>query len=352
MVVAPPTLTEAILSQPLLALVRRLDPGGRLDVLTSAALAPLYHAMPEVDEVIASSLDVESMALAGRWWLSRRLAARHYDDAYLLDQARTAVIAPWLARITRRVSLVDRASVGAPRRSATAGVVYPGTLSYARLAFDAQATLPPGIPTPHIGRAPTVDAQLLNEYDIDPRAPLFIFCASSDLGPASQWPARHFAALATLIHECWPGAVVALAGEGDEREQATHIGIMAGGRIVNLAGRADLSGLMALMRHATAVIGGESRHMHLAAALRRPHVTLYGAGDPRAERVATARRKVLWMRQPCSPCLDSHCRFGHADCMTGISPHAALAALRQALEFNTHVWAPPEAASPPPPGSR
>jgi ADP-heptose:LPS heptosyltransferase len=38
---------------------------------------------------------------------------------------------------------------------------------------------------------------------------------------------------------------------------------------------------------------------------------------------------VVWLRQPCSPCLDSDCRFGHTDCLAGIPPATVMAALRR-----------------------
>ncbi len=335
LVVAPLTLTEALRAQPLIALLRRLGPDGRLDVLACEPLAPLYRAMPEVDDVVAAAgLEPGGAALPRQWWLSRHLASRHYDDAYVLAQVRTAGIAPWLARIPNRIGLADRPSAGAPRRSATPGLSYPSSLSYARLAFDPQAALPPGIPTPQIGRPPALDEHTRRTLDLDPKAQVFLFCAASDLGPASQWPARHYVALSASIHASWPGAVIALIGDQAGRETATHVSLLSGGRIRNFAGRLDLGQTMALMQHANAIVGGESQYMLLAAALRRPHVTLYGAGDPRAERVDNARRKVLWLRAPCSPCLDAHCRFGHVECLSGISPRTAHAALRQALEYS------------------
>ena len=62
-------------------------------------------------------------------------------------------------------------------------------------------------------------------------------------------------------------------------------------------------------------------------------IALFGAGDPRSEPADEGRRRVLWLRQPCSPCLDSECRFGHGDCLVRLSPNAVMAALRETVEF-------------------
>jgi heptosyltransferase-2 len=74
--------------------------------------------------------------------------------------------------------------------------------------------------------------------------------------------------------------------------------------------------------------------MHLAAALGRPHVAIYGAGDPRSERINASRRSVMWLHLECSPCLDAHCRFGHMNCVVQQTPEQVLAALRKTMRFS------------------
>ena len=88
------------------------------------------------------------------------------------------------------------------------------------------------------------------------------------------------------------------------------------------------------MGHAAAVVTSESQYMHLAAALGRPHVAIYGAGSPRGHRVADTRRSVMWLNLECSPCLESHCRFGHMKCLSQQLPAQVFTSLRKAMRFS------------------
>ena len=76
LVVAPAAVTEAVMAQPLIALLRRFDAFGRIDVLAHADVAAVFRAVPEVDEVVQTDLSAERLALAGRFALSRRIEAQ------------------------------------------------------------------------------------------------------------------------------------------------------------------------------------------------------------------------------------------------------------------------------------
>ena len=93
-------------------------------------------------------------------------------------------------------------------------------------------------------------------------------------------------------------------------------------RALDLAVEPDLSNAGPFL--AAAVVTSESQYMHLAAALGRPHVAIYGAGDPRAERITASRRSVMWLRLECSPCFARECPLGHFRCMKEISVEQVL----------------------------
>ena len=109
---APATVTEAVLSQPLIALLRGFDPFGALDVLTTADMAPLFRSMPAVDDIIETAIAPDRIALSRRAALARQIEAKSYDCAYILQDVRTAAIAPWLARIPHRIGAAPGAAFG------------------------------------------------------------------------------------------------------------------------------------------------------------------------------------------------------------------------------------------------
>ena len=339
LVIGPSDLDEAVLAQPLIALLRRHEPRGRIDCLAPPGTAAVFRAMGELDEVLECPVCDDHFALLGRARLARLLRRRRYAVAWTLPSTRTAMIAPWLARIPtpqgrdrplrRQVDgqRTSRAATGAGRSLAR----WFASLPYATLGTTGPDPVLAG--PPRLSRPPTLGEATRRRLGLDPRQTLVLFGAGSEYGSGSQWPARHFVALANLIDGLWPTTRIAAIGRGQERQTGAHLRLISGGRIENWMGQLDLDETMALIGAAEALVTNESSLLHLAAALGRPHVALFGAGDPRSEPADEGRRRVLWLRQPCSPCLDSECRFGHGDCLVRLSPNAVMAALRETVEF-------------------
>jgi heptosyltransferase-2 len=338
LIIAPSTVTESVLTQPLLALLRRFDAFGRIDVLADQEVAPLFRAMAEPDEVIESGIPADRIALFGRIALARTLEARAYDCAFILQDNQTAAIAPWLARIPRRIGSGIGSGNGAmfgmvnQTRPAQGGRGIADR--FVALAFPPGESLPPGIPTPQLSDPPGMTDALARHLSLDTGKQLILLCPSSELGPSSEWPVRHYAELASLIALQWPDLAIGLLGRARDRATATQIALLSGESLQNWCGQLDLPQTLALVNHAAAVVTSESQYMHLAAALGRPHVAIYGAGDPRAERINNTRRSVMWLHLECSPCHDAHCKFGHINCLNQQMPAQVFATLRKSMRFS------------------
>jgi heptosyltransferase-2 len=76
-----------------------------------------------------------------------------------------------------------------------------------------------------------------------------------------------------------------------------------------------------------AFAGNDSGSMHVAGALGKPTVGIYGS--TRADRTGPLgdRTRVIYKKIECSPCLQRTCKFGHYDCLKQIQPEEVVAAL-------------------------
>ncbi len=337
LIIAPNWIGDAVMAQPLVALVRRFDPQGRIEALAPAHVAPVFSAMDEVDDVIEAPNVHGKLQLAERWRLSRRLRERRFDRCYVLPNSMKSAIAPFLAAIPERIGhrgearylLINRLHDDAAAKGR------PMVEFYAQLAFEPGSPIPASIPDPALARDAGRERAARLRVGLDATEPLVVLCPGAEYGPAKRWPARHFAALASLVAEEWPEATIALIGSAKERALATEIAALSGEELRNLCGETSLSEAIALIATSSGVVSNDSGLMHVAAALGRPQVAVFGSSDPRHTPPRSSRARVEWLHLECSPCFERDCPLGHLNCLNQIAPAAVFESLRRVMRFET-----------------
>ena len=323
------------MAQPLLSLVQRFDPQGSIDALAPPHVAPVFAAMAEVSEVIEAPNVHGKLQLRERWRLARALRARRYDRCYVLPNSMKAAIVPFLAGIAQRIGHRGEARYLLINRihEDRASKDRPMVEFYAQLAFPAGEPLPSPIANPSLARDHVRERAARARIGLSPDDLLIVLCPGAEYGPAKRWPARHYAALASLIATEWPEATVALLGATKERPLATEIAALSGQDLKNLCGETSLGEAIALLAGANGVVSNDSGLMHVAAAFGRPQVAVFGSSDPRHTPPRSPRARVEWLHLECSPCFDRTCPLGHTNCLNQIPPAAVFESLRKAMRF-------------------
>jgi heptosyltransferase II len=295
LVVAPNWIGDALMAQPLFARLHERTRNLTLDVLAPDWVAPVLARMREVSEVIAVPLRHGALELGARWRLGRRLRALRYDEAIVLPNSWKSALVPFFARIPVRRGYVGEARYGLVNRRLKASGA-PMTLHYARLAGLPDAELPP----PRLGVEPAEIQAARRRFGLPER--YLALCPGAEYGPAKRWP--YFPELADKLAD----PIVILGGKHDA-EAAQGI---AG---TNLVGKTTLDEAIALIAGAACVVSNDSGLMHVAAALGRPQVALYGSSSPRHTPPLSPAARVVWLGVQCSPCFQRVCPLGHFRCM-------------------------------------
>ncbi|HZX28906.1 MAG TPA: lipopolysaccharide heptosyltransferase II, partial [Telluria sp.] len=163
---------------------------------------------------------------------------------------------------------------------------------------------------------------------IDASRPYVVFAPGAEFGSAKRWPARHFAALAASLRAGDPDLHVAMLGSPKDRAAGEEVLALAGPeRLLNLAGTTRLDEAIALIAGAAAVVANDSGLLHVASALNRPVIALYGPTDPDHAPPFSDQARSISLRLDCSPCRQRECPLGHHNCMNQLDPALVLSAL-------------------------
>ncbi len=331
LVVGPAWIGDMVMAQSLFKTLRRSEPALQIDVLAPAWTRTLAVRMAEVREVIHMPLGHGELGLVTRYRLGCRLRSRNYRQAFVLPNSFKSALVPFWARTPRRTGFVGEWRWGLLNDTRTQK---PADLPMTVQRFVSLA-LPPGQPLPEPLPMPSVTvtrqqaADTLSRLALEPAGPVLVLCPGAEYGSAKRWPARHFAELARAkAAEGW--AVWVLGSERDVASGAV-IAAQAGRACHDLTGRLMLAEAIDLRSCATLVVSNDSGLMHVAAALGRPLVAIYGASDPSRTPPLSAHARVEHLSLPCRPCLRRECPFGHRRCLVELRPERVLSAMEHVL---------------------
>lgn len=326
LVVAPSWIGDTILAQPLLA--RLHEHGAVIDVLAPAWSAPLLRRMPQVANVIVSPFKHGDFAFNARRRLGRTLAKARYQRAYVLPNSWKSALVPFFAGIPERIGYHGEARyVLLNRRHRLDETGLPQLAQrYARLADPVGTGDLPRVPAVHLTSTISQQRAARAALDLPADGGPIIFCPGAEYGPAKRWPAHHFAALARELggtrDPVW------LLGSAADFAIGEEIAQQASGHALNLCGRTSLEQAIDLIATARLVVSNDSGLMHVAAALDRRLLALYGSSSPAYTPPLSSRAKIATLNVECSPCFQRVCPLGHFKCMENMSPEYIAAQLR------------------------
>lgn len=329
LIVGPSWVGDMVLAQSLFKLLKERHPDAQIDVLAPAWSAALLKRMPQVRTALTSPFKHGELALSKRRALGRRLRASGYAHAIVLPNSFKAALAPFFARIPQRTGYIGEWRFGLlndarPLDTARLTMTVQRFLALG-LPQDAPPTTPFPVPVLEVRRADT-QAALESLGLASVTQPLLALCPGAEFGPAKRWPPEYFAKIAQAkLAEGWR---VWIFGSDKDRAVADQVAAQAMGA-ENLAGRTELAQAIDLMALSSAVVSNDSGLMHVAAALGKPLVAIYGSSDPGFTPPMSRRAQIVRLEIECSPCFQRECPLGHLRCLRGLEPSRIVQALDQ-----------------------
>jgi len=323
LVISPNWIGDAVMAQPLLRLLKQAHPERAIDVLAPPQVVPVWRRIQEADQIMETPFRHRALQLGERLKTAKQLRMRGYRDAYVLPNTLKYALIPWLARIPRRVGYKGEMRYGmvnvmhhddSPPRS-----MVP---FYAALAREPELPLPGQLARPSLIVAGEETEAVTRRLGLSLARPLVAFAPGAEFGIAKRWPPAYYAQLAARVGAILPDVQIALMGSVNDVETCEQVRIQSGlaeGVVRNLAGQTSLDDAIALLAQTRAVVSNDSGLLHIASALNRPVVALYGSTDPNYAPPLSEIARTISLRLECSPCRQRECPLGHHDCMTKMS---------------------------------
>jgi len=331
LIVGPSWIGDMVMAQVLFILLKKQYPEAIIDVVAPAWSLPLLERMPEVNKGFSLPVAHGELGLKKRFSLGRKLVKEHYDCTILLPNSLKSALVPFWAKIPKRTGWKGEFRYGLLNDlRALDKQRYPLMIQrFAALAFPKDAEMPKDLPTPNLVINKEKAYEAVKAFSLSNDLPILGICPGAEFGPAKRWPEKHYASV--MDHylnqgwQCWIFGSKNDAEIGEVIKASLPFGLQ--NNVHNLAGRTQLSEAIDLLSFTKAVVTNDSGLMHIAAALKRNLVAIYGSSSPAFTPPLNNNKAIIRLGLECSPCFKRECPLNHLNCLNDLSPYKVIEAL-------------------------
>lgn len=280
LIVLPNWFGETLFATPFLSALRRARPRAVIAAMGVPRCQDVLAHNPTLHEFVRYDEEGAHRSLAAKWRLARLLRARRFDTAVLLRRSLSRALLLATAGIPRRIGFNHWKS----RWVLTDRVAPPGASTH-KAASYLRLLEPLGITqreAPAYAYYPSDEERheavaMLREAGVEGRP--FIVLHPGANWAHKRWPPAQFAQLGERFARAGTHAVV-LTGSPEDAGLIRAIQQQMRAQPVVLAGRTSLRQLAACLERAGLVVSNDTGVLHIACALKRPVVALYGPTSP------------------------------------------------------------------------
>ena len=167
--------------------------------------------------------------------------------------------------------------------------------------------------------------------------------------PNKRWPVENYAELVRRLASTYPHFQFVILGDEADRESGAAISRVDPQRCLDLTGKISLPEMVEWVRLSELMIANDTGPMHVAAALGRPLLAIFGPTEPRRTGPYRQPGGVVQVNLPCVPCMKSRCSYSKPlECLRAISPAALFARAEKILRTSGACLPNPDRVEPAP----
>jgi lipopolysaccharide heptosyltransferase II len=333
LILKPSSLGDVVQALPVLRLIKKHRPSADVFWWIDASLTPLLEGDPDLAGLIRfdrrgwlSPLNWDEV-----WGTLREIRCHSFDWVIDLQSLARSGVMAWLANGELTVGLDD------PREGARCfyDVVVPRP-SYYTHAVDwyLQALPVLGVPVDWdfvwLPLRRSAAAAVRERWQPGERR--LVILQPGARWWNKRWPLEHFVELVGGLGRACEDVDFAVLGGRSDRELGEAISRACPDRCLDLTGRTSLAEMVEWVRVSATMVTNDTGPMHVAAALGKPIVALFGPTEPRRTGPYGQLEHVLQRELPCLPCMKETCIHERPlECLRSISPRMVAERVQQIL---------------------
>ena len=327
LIIGPAWVGDMVMAQTLFILLREHNPDINIDVLAPDWNKPLLERMGQVNNALSLPFKHGELNCRGRYKIAKLLRHKNYDQAIVLPNSWKSALIPFWAKISLRTGWRGEMRYGLLNDCRILDKTKLPLMiqRFCALALPGRQKLPDYLPRPSLVSQEEKISVAIDKHHIKTDKPIMALCPGAEFGPAKRWPARHYAKVAKSKLE--RGYQVWLFGSSNDQATAAEIQKEVNNTCVDLTGKTSLAEAIDLLSLADCVVSNDSGLMHIAAALARPLVVLYGSSSPGFTPPLSDNVEILSENLACSPCFQRECPLKHLNCLRNLQSERVLDAL-------------------------
>jgi heptosyltransferase II len=324
LILGPAWVGDMVLAQSLFKTLKTNQPDCIIDVAAPAWTLPLLERMPEVSEKIALPFKHGELAFWQRIRFGKSLNNKGYTQAIVLTNSFKSALLPWAAGIPKRTSFLGEMRYGLINdvRPLDKTKLKKTVERFISLGLSIEQPLPNELPNPTLIANQANGIACLNKLGMSkPAGNILGLCPGAEYGEAKRWPAEYYAEVANAaIAQGWQ---VWLFGSDKDVPITNHINELTKKQCIDFGGRTKLGEAIDLMALCTTIISNDSGLMHVAAALDKKLIAIFGSSDPYHTPPMHPSAVIEYLALECSPCFKRVCPLQpdqNLKCLRNIQP--------------------------------
>ncbi|WP_225639213.1 lipopolysaccharide heptosyltransferase II [Candidatus Profftia sp. (ex Adelges kitamiensis)] len=290
LVIGPSWIGDMIMSHSLYRTLKDINPNAEIDVMAPDWCHALLTYMPEVNQAIEMHIEHKKLAINERYRLGKSLRQKKYDRAYILPNSFKSALIPFFARIPFRVGWKGEMRYGIlthvhyqiNKNSFPLMVERYIALAYPSHLIKTAEDLSKPLLWPILKVMDKDIIKTMDTFNLTSHRLMIGLCPGAALGIAKCWPHYHYTVVAQKMIK--NGYYIALFGSYQDNNIGTNIyyALTKYERkyCSNFIGKTNLEQVIILIAACKAIVTNDSGLMHIAAALNKPVVALYGPTNP------------------------------------------------------------------------